>query len=75
MCVCGMTAYHGILFFLIVGVPVKGHRFALFFVDLLFYLGSGSRYSEEASLSVLFVVEWILFGHLVSMLRSNHLDF
>ena len=46
--------------FLFVGVPVKGHRFALFFVDLLFYLGSGSRYSEEASLSVLFVVEWIL---------------
>ena len=31
--------------FLLVGVPVKGHRFALFFVDLL---------------SVLFVVEWIL---------------
>ena len=34
--------------FLLVGVPVKGHRFALFFVDLLFYVGSDSRYTEEA---------------------------
>ena len=46
--------------FLLVGVPVKGHRFALFVVDLLFYVGRDSRYSEEAPLSVLFVVEWIL---------------
>ena len=46
--------------FFFVGVPVKGHRFALFFVDLLFYVGSDSRYTEEAPLSVLFVLEWIL---------------
>ena len=39
---------------------MKGHRFALFFVDLLFYVGWDSRYSEEAPLSVLFVVEWVL---------------
>ena len=43
--------------FLFVGVPVKGHRFALFVVNLLFYVGWDSRYSEEAPLSVLFVVE------------------
>ena len=59
VCVCGMTVDHGILF-LFDGVPVKGHRFALFFVDLLFYVGWDSRYSEEAPLSVLFVVEWVL---------------
>ena len=46
--------------FLFVGVPVKGHRFALFFVDLLFYVGWDNRYSEEAPLSVLFVAEGIL---------------
>ena len=57
VCVCvGMTVDHGILF-LFGGVPVKGHRVALFFVDLLFYVGWDSRYSEEAPLSVLFVVE------------------
>ena len=39
---------------------MKGNRFALFFLDLLFYLGRDSRYSEEAPLSILFVVEWIL---------------
>ena len=46
--------------FSLVGVPVKGHRFALFFVDLLFYVGWDSRYSEEAPLSIFFVVEWVL---------------
>ena len=46
--------------FLLVCVPGKWHRFALLFVVLLFYVGRDSRYSEEASLSVLFVVEWIL---------------
>ena len=46
--------------FLLVCVPVKGHRFALLFVDLLFHVGRDSRYGEEAPLSVLFVVEWIL---------------
>ena len=46
--------------FLLVCVPVKLHRFALLFVVLLFYVGRDSRYSEEAPLSVLFVVEWIL---------------
>ena len=59
MCVCGMTVDHGILF-LFDGVPMKGHRSALFFVDLLFYVGWDSRYSEEAPLSVFFVVVWIL---------------
>ena len=59
MCVCGMTVDHGILF-LFDGFPVKGHCSALFFVDLLFYVGRDSRYSEEAPLSVLFAVEWIL---------------
>ena len=39
---------------------MKGHRFALLFVDLLFYVGRDSRYSEEAPLSVLVVVEWML---------------
>ena len=46
--------------FLLVCVPVKWHRFALLFVVLLFYVGRDSRYSEEAPLSVLFVLEWIL---------------
>ena len=46
--------------FLFVGVPVKGHRFALFFGHLLFYVGWDSRYSEEAPLSIFFVVEWVL---------------
>ena len=32
----------------------------LFFVALLFHAGRDSRYSEEAPLSVLFVVEWNL---------------
>ena len=45
--------------FSLVGVPVKGHRFALYFVDLLFYLGRDSRYGEEAPLPILLVVEWI----------------
>ena len=36
------------ILFLFVGVAVKGHRFALFVVDLLFYVGSDSRYIEEA---------------------------
>ena len=31
-----------------------------FFVDLLFYVGWDSRYSEEAWLSGLVVVEWVL---------------
>ena len=39
---------------LLVGVPVKWHRFALLFVVLLFYVGRDSRYSEEAPLSVFF---------------------
>ena len=56
---CGMTVDHGILF-LFDGVPVKGHRSALFFVDLLIYVGWDSRYSEETLLWVLFVVEWVL---------------
>jgi hypothetical protein len=43
-----MTVDHGILFL-----------FALLFVDLLFYVRWDSRYSEEATLSVLFVVEWV----------------
>ena len=59
VCACGMTVDNGISF-LFDGVPVKGHRSALFFVDLLFYVGWDSRYSEEAPLSVLFVVEWNL---------------
>ena len=41
-------------------VPVKVNRFALLFVDLLCCVGRDSRYSGEAPLSVLFVVEWIL---------------
>ena len=28
--------------FLLVGVPMKGHRFALFFVDWVFYVGRDS---------------------------------
>ena len=39
---------------------MKVNHFALFFVDLLCYAGRDSRYSEEAPLSVLFVVEWNL---------------
>ena len=39
---------------------MKVNRFALLFVDLLSYVGRDSRYSEEAPLSVLVVVEWIL---------------
>ena len=46
--------------FVLVCVPVKVNRFALLFVDLLCYVGRDSRYSEEAPLSVLVVVEWIL---------------
>ena len=46
--------------YILVCVPVKGHRFALLFVDLLFYVGRDSRYSKEAPLSVHFFVEWIL---------------
>ena len=46
--------------FFFVSVPVEGHRFALFFVDLLFYVGWDSRYSEEVPPSVLFVVDWVL---------------
>ena len=46
--------------FVLVCVPVKVNRFALLFVDLLCYVGRDSRYSEEAPLSVLFVVEWVL---------------
>ena len=45
---------------ILVSVPVKVNRFALLFVDLLCYVGRDSRYSEEAPLSVLVVVEWIL---------------
>ena len=45
--------------FSLVGVPVKGHRLALLFLDLLFYLGRDSRYGEEAPLPILLVVEWI----------------
>ena len=60
VCVCGMTAYHGILVFVLVCVPVKVNRFALLFVDLLCCVGRDSRYSEEAPLSVLVVVEWML---------------
>ena len=59
-CVCGDDCRSWYIAFFFVSVPVKGHRFALFFVDLLFYVGSDSRYTEEATLSVLFVVEWIL---------------
>ena len=59
MCVWDDSRSWYIAFFF-VSVPVKGHRFALFFVDLLFYLGRDSRYSEEAPLSVLVVVEWML---------------
>ena len=46
--------------FVLVCVPVKVNRFALLFVDLLCYVGRDSRYSEEAPLSVLVVVEWML---------------
>ena len=46
--------------FVLVCVPVKVNRFALLVVDLLSYVGRDSRYSEEAPLSVLVVVEWIL---------------
>ena len=63
VCVCGMTVDHGILF-LFDGVPVKGHRSALFFVDLLFYVGWDSRYSEQAPLSVLLHVERVLIVRL-----------
>ena len=43
--------------FVLVCVPVKVNRFALLFVDLLSYVGRDSRYSDEAPLSALFVVE------------------
>ena len=45
--------------FVLVCVPVKVNRFALLFVNLLCYVGRDSRYSEEAPLSVLFVMECI----------------
>ena len=61
MCVCVWDDSRSwYIAFLLVGVPMKGHRFALFFVDLLSYVGRDRRYLEEAPLSVLFVVEWIL---------------
>ena len=63
LCVCGMIVDQGILF-LFDGVPVKGHRVALFFVDLLFYVGWDSRYSEQAPLSVLLHVERVLIVRL-----------
>ena len=46
--VCGDDSRSWYNAFFFVSVPVKGHRFALFFVDLLFYVGSDSRYTEEA---------------------------
>ena len=63
VCACGMTVDNGISF-LFDGVPVKGHRSALFFVDLLFYVGWDSRYSEQAPLSVLLHVERVLIVRL-----------
>ena len=61
MCVCVWDDSRSwYIAFVLVCVPVKVNRFALLFVDLLFYVGWDSRYSEEAPLSVLFVVEWIL---------------
>ena len=42
VCVCGMTVDHGVLLSFD-GVPVRGHRSALFFVDLLPYVGWDSR--------------------------------
>ena len=57
MCVDDGRSWYVVFLFVGIVVPVKRHRFALFFVDLLFYVGWDSRYSEEAPLSVLFVVE------------------
>ena len=42
VCVCGMTVDHGVLLSFD-GVPVRGHRSALFFVHLLSYVGWDSR--------------------------------
>ena len=65
--------------FVLVCVPVKVNRFALLFVDLLCYVGRDSRYSDEAPLSIVFVVEWILIWalslhaekHMFRLLSSN----
>ena len=59
MCVCDDSRPWYIAFVL-VWVPVKVNRFALLFENLWCYVGRDSRYSEEAPLSVLVVVEWML---------------
>ena len=60
LCVCGDDSRSWYIAFVLVCVPVKVNRFALLFVDLLCCVGRDSRYSEEAPLSVLVVVEWML---------------